>query len=178
MATRSTSDKKTAPKADKVDAVRAHALTAYQSALRLMQEGKYDRAHAAFIKLMPIAPPEIAERVRMYLNACAQHLSPDKNTYANLDEHYDYAISLLNVGQYDDARHEFDAILKKNPKFDNVFYGKAVLAAMTSDVESCLQQLAEAIALNPKYRIQARGDSDFQEMFDDPRFTELLYPES
>jgi hypothetical protein len=37
--------------------------------------------------------------------------------------------------------------------------------------------LARAIALNPQNRIQARLDSDFQEMTDDPRFTELLYPE-
>ncbi len=54
----------------------------------------------------------------------------------------------------------------------------AVLASMTGEAENCLQQLAEAIGLNAKNRIQARSDSDFQDMFDDPRFTELLYPES
>jgi hypothetical protein len=31
--------------------------------------------------------------------------------------------------------------------------------------------------LNARNRIQARSDSDFQDMADDPRFTELLYPE-
>jgi len=31
--------------------------------------------------------------------------------------------------------------------------------------------------LNPQNRFQARNDSDFQQMADDPRFTELLYPE-
>ena len=31
---------------------------------------------------------------------------------------------------------------------------------------------------NPRNRIQARSDSDFQDMADDPRFTELLYPEA
>jgi hypothetical protein len=28
------------------------------------------------------------------------------------------------------------------------------------------------------HRLRARGDSDFQDMADDPRFTELLYPEA
>jgi hypothetical protein len=37
--------------------------------------------------------------------------------------------------------------------------------------------LARAIELNPKNRLQARADNDFLSMQDDPRFTELLYPE-
>jgi len=37
--------------------------------------------------------------------------------------------------------------------------------------------LNEAIKLNPSNRFQARSDSDFNNMADDPRFTELLYPE-
>ncbi len=49
--------------------------------------------------------------------------------------------------------------------------------SLTSRAEECLEQLGRAIDLNPRNRIQARLDSDFQEMFDDPRFTELLYPE-
>ncbi len=48
---------------------------------------------------------------------------------------------------------------------------------MTGDAHTCLEQLTEAIRLNPQNRIQARVDSDFQDMADDPRFTELLYPE-
>ena len=39
------------------------------------------------------------------------------------------------------------------------------------------RHLSRAIELNNQNRIQARSDSDFQDMADDPRFTELLYPE-
>ena len=52
-----------------------------------------------------------------------------------------------------------------------------MLASMTGDSHTCLEHLTEAIRLNPRNRIQARSDSDFQDMADDPRFTELLYPE-
>jgi hypothetical protein len=48
---------------------------------------------------------------------------------------------------------------------------------MTGERERCLEHLTEAIRLNGRNRIQARSDSDFQDMSDDPRFTELLYPE-
>ena len=40
-----------------------------------------------------------------------------------------------------------------------------------------MHHLAEAIRINPALRFQARNDSDFHNLSDDPRFTELLYPE-
>jgi hypothetical protein len=33
------------------------------------------------------------------------------------------------------------------------------------------------VSLNPSLRFQARNDSDFQNLSEDPRFTELLYPD-
>jgi tetratricopeptide (TPR) repeat protein len=113
----------------------------------------------------------------MYINACLQQVSRGKTTFSSHEEHYDYAISLLNDGQYEDAREQFTAILKENDKADYAFYGLAVLASMTGDPQTCLEHLTEAIRQNPRNRIQARADSDFQDMADDPRFTELLYPE-
>jgi hypothetical protein len=52
-----------------------------------------------------------------------------------------------------------------------------VLEAITGQAQECLVSLARAIELNPRNRLQARVDNDFQSMVDDPRFTELLYPE-
>ena len=113
----------------------------------------------------------------MYINACLQQVAKGKTTFASQEERYDYAISLLNDGQYEDARDQFQTILKENGNADYAFYGLAVLASMTGDSHTCLEHLTEAIRQNPRNRIQARADSDFQDMADDPRFTELLYPE-
>jgi len=162
----------------KQDAARNQALGLYETALCLMQEGKFEKAHTAFNKLMATAPAELSERIRMYIAACSKQMGGTKNTFDNSGEQYDYAISLLNNGNYEDARQHLQQILKRDPKADYAFYGMAVLASMTGEAENCLQQLAEAIGLNAQNRIQARSDSDFQDMFDDPRFTELLYPES
>ena len=160
-----------------LDSDRAQMLSSYEAALRLMQEGKYDKAHAAFDKMLATSPGDLADRIRMYINACVQQVSKGKTTFSSHEEHYDYAISLLNDGHYEDAREQFTAILKQNDKADYAFYGLAVLASMTGDSHTCLEHLTEAIRQNPRNRIQARSDSDFQDMADDPRFTELLYPE-
>ena len=156
---------------------RAQALAHYESALRLMQSGKFADAHVAFSKLLATSPGDLADRIRMYINACLQQVTKGKAIFANNEERYDYAVSLLNNGHYEDAREQFQAILKANDKADYAFYGLAVLASMTGDSHTCLEHLTEAIRQNPRNRFQARSDSDFQDMADDPRFTELLYPE-
>ncbi len=161
-----------------IDHVRAAMLTHYEAALRLMQQGKYEKAHAAFDEMLAAGPGELGDRVRMYINACLLQVAKGTTSFSSHEEHYDYAISLLNDGHYEDAREQFQQILKANDKADYAFYGLAVLASMTGDSHTCLEHLTEAIRQNPRNRIQARADSDFQDMADDPRFTELLYPES
>lgn len=161
----------------KTDESRAEALVLYESALRMLQEGKYEKAHATFTRMLSTCPNDLAERVRMYINACLQQISKGQTSFSSHEERYDYAISLLNDGHYEDAREQFQAILQENEKADYAFYGLAVLSSMIGDSHTCLEHLTEAIRQNPKNRIQARADSDFQDMADDPRFTELLYPE-
>lgn len=156
---------------------RSRLIKLYEAALRLMQEGKYDAAHTAFNQLLAESPGDLAERIRMYINACLMQVSKGKTTFESKEERYDYAISLLNNGHYEDARDQFRAILEEDKDADYAFYGLAVLASMTGDSHTCLEHLTEAIRLNARNRIQARADSDFQDMADDPRFTELLYPE-
>jgi tetratricopeptide (TPR) repeat protein len=156
---------------------RAHALSLYEKALHLVQAGKYDEAHAAFNSMLADSPPDLAASIRMYLNACLLQIKKGKTSFSSHEEHYDYAISLLNEGNYEDARQQFQEILAENAKADYAFYGLAVLASMTGDTHTCLEHLTEAIRQNPRNRLQARSDSDFQDMADDPRFTELLYPE-
>jgi len=159
------------------DTARKQAVEAYGTAVKLMQEGKYDKARTAFDKLLADAPIEIAERARLHRNACERQLSAGDNKFSTPAEQYDYAISLLNQGLYDDAREQLEAILKKNADADYAHYGMAVLHSMTGQTEQSLDHLAESIRLNGQNRIHARGDSDFTEILDDPRFTELLYPE-
>ncbi len=159
------------------DGSRAKMLALYEAALRLMQEGKYEKAHAAFNQMLASNPGDLADRIRMYISACLQQIGKTKTQFHSQEERYDYAVYLLNDGNYEDARQQFKEILAENASADYAFYGLAVLASMTGDAHTCLEHLTEAIRLNARNRIQARTDSDFQDMADDPRFTELLYPE-
>lgn len=164
--------------AETPDPTRQAVLANYQAAVMLMQQGKFADAHPAMEKLLREAPPELTDRIRMYLAACVAQSAKSGQQFKNSEEQYDYAISLLNDGQYEEAREHLNEIVDGDPNADYGFYGLAVLASMTGDAENCLDKLGEAIRLRAQNRFQARSDSDFQGMSDDPRFTELLYPDA
>ncbi len=175
------SRKKTPPPAAKTG---SHSSTAtgpvfqhYQAAVQLVQQGKYERALVAFEKLLPTAPFEIVERSKMYMHTCQRQLEKSGLSFLTPEERYDYAVSQLNSGYFDEATAELKNLLVDHPQADYAYYGLAVLDSITGRAQSCLDNLAKAIDLNPKNRLQARSDNDFQSMVDDPRFTELLYPE-
>lgn len=152
-------------------------LQEYQNALQLMQDNKFEKARAVLEKILRDAPPELVERVRMYQTVCERRCTRASLSFATQEEQYDYAVSLLNTGNFEDARDQFESILAGHPDSHFAHYGVALLNSMTGQNEEALEHLSRAIELNPSLRIQARSDPDFVDMVDDPRFTELLYPE-
>lgn len=159
------------------EAIRFQAMQAYEQALRAMQVQKFDRAKPLFEQVIANGAKELADRALVHLNICNQQLTRKQNSFPSPEEHYDYAISLINMGDYVGAREHLDDISRKNPTLDFVWYGLSVLDSLTGHTHESLQHLTHAIRLNPGNRLQARNDSDFRNMADDPRFTELIYPE-
>src|SRR5207247_10491394 len=150
-------------------------LQAYEGGLRAMQEHKYEKAKTLLQKVASGANREMADRAAVHLNACNQQLEKSGTQFKSPEEHYDYAVSLINLGDYVGAREHLDTLAKQVPKADYVAYGLAALDCLTGHAEDSLKNLARAITFNASLRFQARNDSDFQNLSEDPRFTELLY---
>ncbi len=154
------------------------AVQNYEAGLKALQVHKYDKAKSYFEKVVAGPSPELADRASVHLNSCNQQLSRASNTFKTPEEQFDYAVSLMNMGDYVTARENFDALTKNAPKLDFVWYGVAALNCLTGRFPDAINSLNEAIRLNPANRYQARNDSDFKNLADDPRFTELLYPDT
>ena len=160
------------------DPAYTQAIQTYQDGLRALQERKFDKAKALFQKLVGSPVKELADRAQVHLSTCNQHIERGNTNFKTIEEHYDYAVSLMNVGDYVAAREHMDRILKQSPKTEFVLYGMAVLNCLTGHAEDALHFLHQSIQVHPANRFQARNDSDFRNLADDPRFTELLYPET
>ena len=155
----------------------AQAVQNYETGLRALQEHKFDKARASLQKVIAGPSKELADRATVHLNTCNQHLERTTNQFKSSEEHYDYAVSLMNLGDYVGAREHLEKLAKQSPKSDYVAYGLAALDCLAGHLEDSLRHLDEAIHLNVALRFQARNDSDFQNLAEDPRFTELLYPD-
>jgi len=155
----------------------AQAVQNYEAGLKALQAHKYDKAKACFEKVVG-SSPELADRASVHLSTCNQQISRGSNSFKTPEEQFDYAVSLMNMGDYVGARENLEALAKNSPKLDYVWYGMATLNCLTGHFPEALSTLVEAIRLNPANRYQARNDSDFKNLADDPRFTELLYPDT
>ena len=156
----------------------SQAVQNYEAGLKALQSHNYDKAKACFEKIVGGPSAELADRAKVHLNSCNQQLNRDSANFKTPEEQYDYAVSLMNLGDYIRAREVFEDLSQKHPKLDFVWYGAAALHCLMGHFPDAITGLNEAIRLNPANRFQARNDSDFKSLADDPRFTELLYPDT
>ena len=153
------------------------AVQAYELGLRALQERKFEKAKGHLQKVLSGPNKSLVDRAKVHILTCDKHLETPSLQFKTAEEHYDYAVSLINAGDYVTAREHLDKLLKQNPKAEYVLYGLAALHCLTGHVEESLKTLDEAIQVKPALRFQARNDGDFQNLAEDPRFTELLYPD-
>jgi tetratricopeptide (TPR) repeat protein len=153
------------------------AVQSYESGLRALQEHKFDKAKGHLQKVLSGPNKSLVDRAQVHILTCDKHMEKPALQFKTTEEHYDYAVSLINTGDYVMAREHLDKLLKQNPKAEYVLYGLAALHCLTGHVEESLKTLNEAVQARPALRFQARNDSDFQNLAEDPRFTELLYPD-
>jgi tetratricopeptide (TPR) repeat protein len=156
----------------------SHALENYQAGIKALQERKFERALGLLQKVLEGPSRELADRAAVHMSSARQNLAKAATSFGSAEEHYDYAVALINGGDYEGARNHLEQIVKKTPKADYAVYGLSVLDCLEGKVEDALRRLDQAIKMNPQNRLQARNDTDFKNLADDPRFTELLYPES
>jgi len=153
------------------------AVQSYELGLRALQERKFEKAKGHLQKVLTGPNKSLVDRAQVHILTCDKHLGTPTLQFKTTEEHYDYAVSLINTGDYVMAREHLDKLLKQNPKAEFVLYGLAALHCLTGHVEESLKTLNEAIQVKPALRFQARNDTDFQNLAEDPRFTELLYPD-
>ncbi len=166
------------PPRPQMDPKLAQVMKAYEEAMRHFNHQNFRRAKDIFEKVLSGSSRELAERARVHLRICEQRLQqPERVRLRTADDHYHYAVSQINLANYEDARTHLQRAAKQAPKADYIHYALASVAALSGEFEDGLKHLAQAIKLRPENRYHARNDADFRSLEDDPRFQELLYPE-
>lgn len=153
-------------------------LKLYEEALRHFQQQKFAKAKEVLEDVVKGPSRELADRAKVHLRICEQRISRAPAALPkSAEEHYTQGVALMNLGRWDEARDHLDRARKAAPKADHIVYAMAALDCLTGEADSAMENLKVAIQLRPENRYHARNDEDFAFLQEDPRFTELLYPE-
>src|SRR5580693_4604434 len=150
----------------------------YEEAMGLFHQQKFQRAKQELERVLEGPSKELADRARTHLRIVEQRMKPsaDQNPKSP-EDHYQRGVAMMNLGRWDEARESLEKARKLAPKADHVHYALAALDCLTGEADSAMANLKVAIELRSANRYHARNDEDFAFLQEDPRFTELLYPE-
>ena len=152
-------------------------LEAFETAIRLFHARKFREARERFLTSMGGADRGIAHKAELHVKMCDRRLEEQALVLQTADEHYDYAITLINERKLPMARQHLLKGLEQQPEADHIYYALALCDGLSGDLQSACDNLKRAIEIQPRNRIAARQDADFASIANQPPLDRLLYPE-
>jgi len=147
----------------------------YEEAIRLFYSQKYDRANALFQKIRQGPDRTLAHHAQVHSNICAGRLRRPEVHLRTVEDHYNYAVTMMNVRKLEEATQHLETALRLAPKADHIHYAMAATQALRGNPEGAYQRLKTAIELEPGNRQRARADADFLGILGYPPMVALLH---
>ncbi len=147
----------------KVSVAYAKAVTLYEKGLKALQRHQHEAAATAFRQLLEVYPDEqeLHERARLYLAVCERAMGPQAQPLKGADEKILAATVALNRRDVDEALAILRGAAAADSRHHYVQYMLALAYAQRADAEAACRHLTKAIALDPKNRLQAQHERDF-----------------
>ena len=172
--------KKSAPPKKKAPPLRTanldKAIKDYEEALKLFMKRDYSKASHLFEALIRDFPTEreVGDRSRVYLNVCRQQTAAASPKPKTPEDLYLHGVVASNDGRLEEAAEFFEKMIKTDPGGDRGYYALAALCGLRHDRAGAVANLAKAIELNARNRIQALNDADFDSLREDAEFMSML----
>jgi tetratricopeptide (TPR) repeat protein len=146
-------------------------LSIFEQGLKALHQNKWREASKCFEEILEeTGESDLAQRARRYLGVCRQNLA---RTEPRNSDPFLLAVYESNRGNYDEAL----ALCSRGgrqSKDERFAYLAASVYCLTDDLEKAAKFLALAIELNPKNRVHAFHDSDFNVLRDSPEYRHLF----
>ena len=149
----------------------------YERAMELFHAGDFATAKDAFEAAIAGPSREMAHSARVYQRVCERRLGVGEVKLPTPEDHYNYAITLINRRQLDSAFQHLEEALETKPNADHIHYALALTYGLQGKFERAATHLVRAIEIEPKNRNIARNDIDFESFSGAPPIRAVLYPE-
>ena len=152
-------------------------LEIFESAIKLFHARKFREARERFLASKGGPDRGISHKSELHVRMCDRRLEEQALVLRTADEHYDYAITLINERKLPIARQHLMKGLEQQPEADHIYYALALCDGLSGDLQGACDNLKRAIEIQPRNRIAARQDADFAGIANQPPLDRLLYPE-
>lgn len=149
----------------------------YEEAIRLFHAQKFDRADALFQKVIDGPNRTLAHHAQVHSQICRKRVQPRAVELKTAEDHYNYAITMMNARRLKEAAEHLETALHMSPQVDYLHYALAATEALQGNPQAAYERLKRAIDLQPRNRILARGDADFAGILEYPPLAMLLHIE-
>ena len=150
-------------------------LRRYEEAYRLFRSQNFAQAKPAFERATDGPQRELTHNARLHIAMCERRMQAAPVEFSTAEENYNYGVARLNTRDLAAARRYFESALALAPNGDHIYYGLALCCGLGGDLQGCYENLKRAIDLQPKNRLIARQDQDFNTIVQHPVFHQLLY---
>jgi len=148
-------------------------LKVYERGLKALARGKWKAAAKDFQRVVDeSSEPDLAGQARRYLRTCKEKLG--EGATPTEDDPFLTAVYERNCGNFEDAL-TICSRGGRQSKDERFAYLAASIYALMDDREKAGSFLSLAIELNPKNRIHAFHDADFEELRADPEYKPLFF---
>ena len=157
----------------------AGAVASLEAGIKLMYTEDFAKAVKVFNKVIADYPeePEIQASAKARIQACEKKIQERARTvYRTPDDHYNFAIALMNRGDLETALTHLQSALKLAPKADHILYAIAAANALRGNREEALHYLKQSIHHRAENRFQAQQDNDFSVLSEEQAFKDLITP--
>ena len=151
---------------------------AYDKAMTLFHSGEFANAIEMLDVVIDGPNREMAHAARVHRSVCEQRLGAREVKFSSPDEHYDYAVALINSRRLRPAIDHLRNALKAMRDPDHVHYALAICHGLMGEIDSAAEHLNRAVTLAPRNRTVARNDPDFQPFASAPPIRKILYPDA
>ncbi len=155
----------------------AEQVSAFETAIARFRSGQFAAARELFQKAARGPSREISHTASLHSRMCDRRITGPAQAPRTAEEHYNYAVALMNQRRIEAAEQHLREALAQAPDNDHLYYVLALCRGWGGDLEGACAHMRRAIELQPRNRIVARNDPDFAEIGQRPPLQELLYPE-
>ncbi|HYM11041.1 MAG TPA: hypothetical protein VEU62_09915 [Bryobacterales bacterium] len=146
----------------------------YGEAVRLFYAHKWERADALFQKVMEGPNRTLAHHAQIHSQICRKQMRPPEVKLKTAEDHYNYAVTMINARRLKEAAEHLEAALRMAPQVDYLHYALAATEALQGNPQGAYERLKTAVSLQPRNRALARGDPDFAGVLHYPPLASLL----